>query len=198
MTSLDNDSSPKRQATTLIMVLCSAVVSALLVSGLMAYYYGPSGRYQVKNTLLSFELVENLVYSDTNSKTGGTSRFIFDGIEFRYHDPDSNQQKQLLVDLEQYHDFYHEIMNDRSLIEVPDEVIGLFNNRNDGSLLIKARTESHAAWQDDTKIFQEVDFSDNGDYYRIQLREEKTANPWAYFRHQNIYQLALHTFIPEQ
>lgn len=186
----------KQQIRTLLGVLLCGIACAFLVVGFGAYYYGPSGRYKVRNALIAPELAMTLIYNDTNSKTGGTSRYIFDGIQFSYYAPHEKQVKRIEIDPELYNRFYQSILSDISIDPVTAEIEGLFQKEHEASLNIKVRTESRAAWQDDTKSFQEVTFASQGDYYRIELHEEKNPNPWAYFHHPKIYQKAIQTFVP--
>lgn len=188
--------SPKRQIRNLLMVLFSSVMCAFLVSGMLLYYYSPSGRYVVKNALLAPELTTALMYNDTNHKTGGSSRFVFDGIEFAFYDSETKQQRKLQITPEQYQNFYQLIASEQSLLDVSKEVVALFNQEATAKLSIKVRTESHAAWQDETKIFQSVLFVFEGDFFRIELHEEKSANNWVYFYHPGIYQEVMKVFIP--
>lgn len=188
--------SPKRQIRNLLMVLVSSVICAFLVSGLLLYYYSPSGRYIVKNALLAPELTTTLMYNDTNHKTGGSSRFVFDGIEFSFYDNQTKQQRNMQLTQEQYQKLYQLIASDKSLLNVPKEVISQFNKATNATLTIKVRTESHAAWQDETKIFQAMRFVNDGDYFNIELHEEKSANNLVYFYHPGIYKEILQSVIP--
>lgn len=180
----------------LLTVLISGVVCAFLVSGLLLYYYGPSGRYLVKNALLAPELMTSLAYNDTNKKTGGNSRFVFDGIEFSFYDDQAKMQRLIQISPGAYKNFYDLVMADKSLLNVPEAVLALFEKAAT-ILTIKVRTESHAAWQDETKVFQVVQFSDEGNHYRIKLHEEPSPNEWVYYSHPDILTNAIHTLIPQ-
>ena len=175
------DRSQKSQIRNLLAVLGAGLLSAFLVAGILLYKYGPSGRYAFKSTLLAPELVTGLSFNDTNSKTGGTSRFVFGGIEYAYYDFQEKQWKQVPITLEQYANLYQEVGNQESLANVDDEVVSFFNEGNPPKLILLARTESDASWQESKKPFQEVQFSNNGNYFRIQLREDNRGIHWAYF-----------------
>lgn len=178
------------------MVITMAVSSAFLLSGVLAYHYGPSGRYLAHNTLLAPNLITKLDYNDTNPKTGGSSRFVFEDILFSFYDSAAKQKRVLHISPEQYAQFYKLITNDKSLENAPQDVITSFYTEKIASLIIKVRTESHAAWQDETKTFQQVDFVPEGDLYRIELHEEKSAPDfWVYFNHPDIYRKVLNTFM---
>jgi hypothetical protein len=190
-----NHSSYKNQIYTLLGVLSAAVICALLLAGILIYYYGPSGKYLAGNTLLESNLATTLSYDDTNIKTGGMSRFVFDGIDFSYHD--KRGEPQLIeISPELYQKLYRIIANDSSLLQIPENTSTLFNKSDLNVLSIRVRTESHAGWQDESKRFQEVQFSPQGNYYRIQLHEEDSSNRWVYFYHPDIYQSVLKALIP--
>ena len=48
-----------------------------------------------------------------------------------------------------------------------------------------------------TKIFQEVQFANEGDFYRVELHEQNAAHNWAYFYHPNVYKQAMSIFAGE-
>lgn len=192
------DKSEKNQIRNLLAVLVFAVFSGFLLLGFFIYNYGPTGRYPVKDALLAPDLIATLDYNDTNPKTGGMSRFLFDGIEFSYFDEEKNRQTKP-INLEMYQQFYQVISNDKSLLEVPEEVIRSFN-KGFAKLKINVRTESHAEWQNVSKEFQEVHLLTNGDYYRIQLHEQPQASSsqWVYYFHPEIYKSSLNIFQIQQ
>lgn len=180
----------------LITVLSSAIIAAFLLSFFFVYNYGPSGRYLVKNALLSPELTTTLSYNDINHKTGGSSRFVFDSIEFSNADSYSKQQRQLKITPEQYAQFYQLVSSDKSLQNSTEDLLALFGKGIAASLVIKVNTENHAAWQEESRVFQEVDFTKEGNYYRISLHDEKMGK-WIYFYHPNIFAKVTDLFIPK-
>lgn len=184
--------SPKRQVRNLLSVLSFSILSAFLIAGLLLYAYGPSGRYLVKQALLSPDLMTSLNFNDSNHKTGGMSRFVFDGIELSLYDSQTKKMQNKPISLDGYKKFYELVANEKSLKSPPEEVESSFRKMPIASLLINIRTDSHAAWQDETKIFQEINFLVEGDYFRIELREEQNSGGnWAYYYYPGIYQKAL-------
>jgi hypothetical protein len=184
----NNREGSRQQVRTLLKVIVSAVVAALVLVGSLLYYFGPSGRYLVKNALIDPSLTPTLSYNDVNHKTGGTSRFVYDGIEFVYYDERTKQQHTLSVLPETYQTLYDKIANEKSLLEVPSEILSEFVLP--ATLSIMVRTDSHAPWQDETKVFQKVDFAPKGGYFRIELHEQPSGN-LIYFSHSDIYEEAL-------
>lgn len=186
--------SAKRQVRNLLLVFFSAILFGFIVAIFSVYNYGPSGRYLAPNALLSPDLISSLSYNDTNSKTGGKSRFVFDGFEFTHYDAKDKKNKHKQPELDQYAAFYKSIMNDSSMQKVPDSVIALFNNPATATLSINVRTEGHTEWQNDQKAFEQVDFSPDGDYYRIRLHEAISPDQWIYFNHPGIYKEVMKIF----
>ncbi|MBA3957758.1 MAG: hypothetical protein H0X51_05115 [Parachlamydiaceae bacterium] len=188
--------SAKNQIRNLILVIFSAICGAFILSGVLLYQYGPSGRYMVRNALLSPDLLTTLSYNDTNIKTGGLSRFVYDGMVLSLPDSKSKQTREIQIDPAHYQLLYQQISSDTSLGTVPDSISTLFSKETPATLTIKVRTESHAEWQDESKAFQKLQFATEGNFYRIELHEEKSPDQWIYFNHPDIYQKALKVFIP--
>ncbi len=184
------DRSQKSQIRNLTVVIFSSLLAALLLAGILLYNYGPSGRYAFKGTLLAPELIQGLNYNDTNSKTGGMSRFVFGDIEYTFYDSQKKQWQKIPVSIEKYANFYQAIGNKESVSLVDDAMISLFNEGMPSKLILLAKTESDASWQTLKKTFQEVEFATNGNYFRVQLREDNTGNNWAYFYMPGILQKA--------
>lgn len=161
----------KKDIRNLLLVMGVAIVAAVGVTGWFLIYYGPSGRYLVENTLLRPDLLSGLNYNDLNPKTGQMDRYVFDKIV--YNDKE--------IPVSTYAQFYQMIEADDSVKNPPLE---LFSHPS--RLIIKVRTESSTEWQKDTKNFLEIDIA--RDYYRIELHEDKSAEPFVYFYHPKIYQ----------
>jgi hypothetical protein len=192
---LSGEPSSKQQIKDLILVLLSGVLAACIISGILLYKYGPTGVYTVTDALIDPTLATTLDYNDHNDITNGKDRFVFNGIEFSYYDSKENKQKKINISSESYKKFYNMISLDKSILNIPPEISNLFNPANAAILNINVRTESHAAWQNETKQFQSVNFAYAGDYYRIKLHEEKYPNEWVYFHHPAIYQQVLQLFV---
>lgn len=183
-----NQASPpaSNQIRNLFFIMLSAVICALFISGLLLKKYGPSGGYIAQNTILSPDVTESLWYTDSNQKTGGNSRFVFDAIEFSYFNNKINQWQQLKIDQNRYRSFYQMVMSDKSISEITPQLLSLFDGN--ASLIVKVRTESNAGWQEEVKTLQKIEFASDGNHYRVDLREQNSPNQWAYFTHPQIFQ----------
>lgn len=181
--------STKQQIRNLLLLIFSGIFVGLLVCLFFLYYYGPSGQYSVKNSLLSPAVLENLTFNDIDPKTGKVERFNFSGIEFSYLDASQKQMKRVQITPEQYRNFYNVIADDVSLKEISLQVEEQFSKMGSASLVLRMKTNGSS----EDKIFQQLNIVTNGDYYRIELRDMTSGNKssWIYFHHQNIYQKAL-------
>lgn len=173
-----------------MLLLCSAVASALLVVLLLLYLYNPSGRYEGKNVLLSPQLVEQISFEDLNGKTGASSRFVFDNMELVFYDIAAQRWQSYPISLEKYATFFNAVQSDLSLADPDKKVENIFASQKVASLHIVAKTVSDEKWQKITKVIQEVEFAAADDLYRVDLRQEALGGKgWAYFHRQNISEL---------
>lgn len=185
----------KHQVKNLLAVVGSGFLCAFLIAIMMLYYYGPTGRYYVKNILISPEVLPEMNYNDSNSKTNKNSRFIFNGIELSFYDRDAKRVTVIPVTENAYRKFYHMIEQDGNVDNPSDDLKLLFEKEGTATLVITVKTESKADWQMLTKGFQQVQLSKEGDDYRIELHDQNQAEKWVYFHHPKIYQEAMNILI---
>lgn len=183
--------STKREIRNLIGVILSGVIGACLLTGILLHFYGPTGRYYVSNVLLSPDLVQNLSYQEVDPKTGQATHYVFRGIEFAYYDPAQKKWISFPVLSDIYEKFYQKISNDLSLEEISNQILDTFYKSQPAKLTIKIKTDSAAV----QRTFQDLELADQGDYYRVQLRQQtESAGGWVYFYHPGIYQEAMNLF----
>lgn len=181
------------QIRNLLFVIGSGTLCACALAWLMIVYYGPSGSYLVRNALLSPDLIQNLTYNETLSKNGASSTYVFDKIEFSYFDETEKKWIKLIVPIELYRSFYQRIESEKSLLDMPDDVVNETFKNTPASLSLIVHAQNNSVM---TQTFQEVQFPKNGDYYRITLREQtsKPSGSWIYYYHPGIYKEALQLF----
>lgn len=167
------------------------VVTAFLIVGFSIIYYGPTGRYFANSVVIEPNVLAQLNYNDYNPETGGSDRYVFDEITFEKGD----EILKMGIDLTTYAKFYELIKDDKSLSPL-SPVKEAFNSNKLAILKIFVRTESPAAWQKNVKIFQEMEFDSQGNYYRVQLHESEKGIHWVYFHHPEILSKILHIFKP--
>lgn len=178
-----------REITALLSVVFGGGAFALLVAIGLVYFYGPSGLYDLKHTLLSPNMIGELKYQDVNPQTGAREIFVFDSINFTYFHPGEGRWKKVAVDREKYQKFYDLVVDDVSVDEVTALITDQFLSSNPAMLEIIVHPENKRSTV--TRTFQEVTLAYQGDYYRIELHEESSQKNWAYFFHKDIYRLAL-------
>ncbi len=187
------DDQAKQQIRNLLLVIFSGVGLALLVTLLMIFRWGPTGQYLTQDVLVSPDLMTNLAYNDSNPKTGGSSRFVFDRLEYEYYDLEKQLWQKVVVSQDQYAQFFKLVTGERSLLDIKPSLVYEFNQATPARLTLWVRTESVSSLAT-KKIFQEVHFSKEGNYFRVQLRQTTSGPTWVYFKRDNIYQEVLQIF----
>lgn len=175
------------QICRLLYVFGAAIATAIVLSLLSLYYYNPTGEYLAKNVLLNSEVISKL---DGKAK----NLFTFRGIEYSYYDRTNQQWIKKSVPVETYDTFYKKVASDRSVAVLTDEIKAVFGNGNPSVLSVNVRVdkiESH----NPSLAFTDVVFAENGDYYKVMLREASKGEGWAYFYHPGIYETAQQFFV---
>jgi hypothetical protein len=185
--------SRKDDIRNLLIVLGGAICCALALTLFAVRNYGPGSRYDIQNVLLKPELVHELSYTETDPMSGLPSRYVLDGIEFSYLEPESNTWKKKQVSQAKYQQFYDLVAKEKSVLELTDEIRQSFAISPPSRLVIKVRSEGGNT----PKTFLEVDFANQGDFYRVMLRNNPQQEEWAYFHHPRIYQDILYLFTHE-
>ena len=190
------DAAKKRQIRNLLFITGSALLFSFAFSVLFLYNYGPTGTVVIKDVLLSPDILAGLNFNDTNKKTGGMSRFIFDKIQFEYDDLQNGTREKKIVSNDAYRAFYEKIKSNKSLLDLNDEIKNAFNKGRNANLKIYVRTTSSTPLQFLEKVFQEIEFSKNDNYFRVQLRESDSSGAnFAYFSEDGIYKAASTIFL---
>lgn len=189
---LDVEPAKKTQVKELLLLMFFSLAAAFGVTFFFIYTYGPTGQYLVETTLLEPKLLTQLNYNDYNKITNAQDRFVFDHLTFSYYDQKSQVWKNVPATEMQYSQFYEKVAGQKSLSSIPEETVRKFAESNPAKLSIYVRTESPAAWQKETKLFQEVQFVEN--YFRVELHEQEPGTNWAYFYYPRIYEDAVKLF----
>jgi len=176
----------RKQIRNFLFVFGGGIGAAFLLAVFLVMHYGPQGYYEVATVLLSPKLLHELNYNDTNPKTGGFDRFVFDSIQFSYLEPSLKKWQNVPVDEKRYAQFYALIKSEKSVLDPDNQLERAFLQGSISKLTLRVKTESSAAWQALTKVFQEVQFAQNGADFRIQLHEQNPGEHWAYFQRPGI------------
>jgi len=187
---IESKLSPKKQITNFLFVIAAGVIFGFAIVGFFLYRYNPSGQYVAKNVLISPHTLAHLWYSDQNPKTGGESRFVFDGVIAEQYSESAQRWIERPISLTVYQKFYRFIQDDVSIKDA-EAVESFFSSVRPLRVKIMVRTESNAVWQAVQEIFQEIQIVRDTGYYRVQLHEDGPGTHWAYFQHRGIYDLAV-------
>lgn len=167
----------KQQIRNFLTVIFAGVLCAVLLSGFFLYYYSPTGTYLTEKVLVAPESLNTIKFSDNGRK------YTFDHIEFLHFDQDENQWRRETITPAQYAAFYQLVREQESLLAVDDEIRSRFTRGNPSMLTVVIRTEGNGIT---TKVFQQVQFVQEGDYFRVELLREKNDEQWAYYHHPEI------------
>ncbi len=194
----DTGTHKRKDLRNLLLVLFASVCAAFFLTVYFIYNYGSTGQYRLTHVLMEPSLLSQLNYNDKDPKTGGTSRYSFNSIEFNWYDDQTKRWKKLQVDTEKYALLFSFLSGDLSIKEVTDPIRNLFNQTRTANLIFTVKTESSAQWQENSKVFQETEFVHQGDYYRVELREQTSGEHWAYFYHPDVFKKVLEIMVPSQ
>lgn len=189
----EKNKSARKQIFDVLTILILGVTFAFALSLATLYYFGPSGSYKAGNILLSPEVSESLSYYDPNPTGGKPNHFVFDKIELHYLDPKEREWKREKIALENYKRFFEIITSERSLLVVPETILSEFVHESPTTLTVMVKDESsrREGASGKMRVFQEMEILKEGDYYRIQIKDAREGENWAYFYHMGIYQKSL-------
>ncbi len=177
-------SSRSAQIRNLIVVIGGGMLAALLIAYFMVTNYGPTGQYQTNNILLEPSFVQNISFQEQDPQTGKNSRYTFDRIEWLHFDSASNRWISSKLDENTYSKIYDLLRKDNSIVRVTPETKNLFYTTTPTSVTIVVHAENH----ENTKVLQEIQFADHGDFYRVLLREDAPSQNWIYFFHPKVFE----------
>lgn len=197
MAGIEQNNGASKQIRSLLFVLLLGVMSAGALAGFFLYSYGPTGIYQLKNIMISPDVLGTLTYPDHNPGSNKSSRYALDKIMFSYWESSSRQWKKTAVSLDAYQSFYHRFANATSLPVASEDVISSFQRQPPATLTldVSASIEGNKMM---SKKFQGVDFASGGDFFRVELHEQAAGSNWAYFFSPGIYREALSIFASKE
>ncbi|MCH9628042.1 MAG: hypothetical protein S4CHLAM2_16920 [Chlamydiales bacterium] len=179
--------SKPKEVQNLILMLSSGVFVAFLVIAALLYFYGSSGTYLVRSILISPDALEHISFGSEE----GSSRFVFNKIEFVRAESLGKGWGRYAVSKQSYAAFYKLIAGERSLPHLSDEMIRGFETVAPSTLTIFVQPRDTGK---NDALFQEVEFLDREDVFRIKMRDEEET--WVYFRYPEIYNRAIELFAP--
>lgn len=167
---------PATQIRNLIMVIGAGMMAALMLAYFLVNQYGPTGQYIAGNIVLQPSLVSKVTFQDKDS------RYSFDRIEWMHFDNAENRWTSSKIDDDTYGKIYQLIKNDKSIIKVTPETQNLFYTSTPSIVTIVVHNEN----RENTKVFQEIQFVEHGDFFRVLLKDDNPTQNWIYFFHPKV------------
>lgn len=184
------------QITMLFVVIGASVIAACAIAMTFLYYYNPTGSYIAGKMLVEPDRLEKMGYSEAVVRGGDNTPFVLAEIRFGHFDSALKGWVNTPVDMDKYARFFSLIAADTSLSEINDTIRAGFLQGHPSKLILSAKRAGSV--QDTKTEFLQVDFSNEGNYYRINLRAQTTkkANEdlWVYFYHPGIGKEVLNLF----
>lgn len=184
--------SSRQQVRNLLLVLVSAVLSGCLIVGAMIYHWGPAGDYALHDVLLAPDVLPQLSYNEAGSNTKGSSRLVFDHIEFRYFHDAQGQWRVVDVPLHAYQSFYDQIRSDRSILHPPDDLPTHFDSTRNPRLSIWVKSTGDAPME--RRVIQELAFAKER-LYRVAMIGQPGGR-WIYFEHPSLERATAALMVP--
>jgi hypothetical protein len=173
----------EKEIGSLLGLLGISMLVACALVGYMVYNWGPSGVYKLKNVILSPGNLEELTYRDVSPSGATGTQMVFDRLEFIQLTPLGGGRQRASVSPQAYSRFYDLVRQEKSLDPVPSQLVESFFHQSAMHFLVRPERSGDSGGQ---RVFQEVQFSADGDHYRVELRFDSKGRPWAYFYHPNI------------
>lgn len=174
-----------REIRRLLFVIFGSVFFAFFIALYFISYHSPSGKFIGGDSILNPEVLAQLRYVDQSDEKKAI--YVFDRIDFDFFDINEKKWKTVNIDLERYQIFFDVIAKDESVSDDNLNLSDLFGRGFSlGILNIKVRKESDAY---QSKVFQEITFSSDGNYYRVNSPYQKDF--FAYFYHPRVYHQAI-------
>ncbi len=188
--------SPWGPIRNLLAVLFSAILVASIFALFMLYNYGPSGHYILNNVLLAPDTLANVSFADSDLTAAKSQRYQYDRIEFSNWNAEKKQWLRMPIGTSEYGQFYQKIASEKSILEVSHEVVNQFYSLPPSKLTIfmKSATANSSSGTS-SKPLQVAEFSQDGNYYRIELHGQQGSEQWAYFYHPNILKEVAELFV---
>lgn len=175
----ESSTSPWSDVTRLILVLLASVSVAGGTVLFMLHYYGGTGLHRAEHVLMEPELLGSLRYTAKDPGAARAMAYVYHRMEFSYPSHQGTWEHHA-VSLQQYGNFFGAVAKEVSEDEVTDAVLGQFRRGDLLSLVLYVKPEGRPGVSD-ARVFQEIQFSREGDYFRVELRVDDVQRRWAYF-----------------
>lgn len=182
-----HDSMKGKEIRTLLIVLTSGIAAALLMTFGMLKIYNPEGVYSAGNLLLTPANAYSLEFTEPGSKAKTDVKYKFKGITYTFYDQSKREWVKKTLTQAQYEAIYALMKNDVSLVNPSFDVINYFSQHRLANIEIKVNRLGTDAQTQTELNFSEIAITEQGDHYRITLRQSGGDFNWAYFYHRGIF-----------
>jgi len=184
----------KKEVKNLLLVFGAAIGSA--VFGILYIIYSTSGpgNYTLSNILISPEVIQRFSSLSDKEHSKQLPPLQFNRIDLSFFNPTTHLWETKELSREDYQKLYTLIASDKS-IDPPSDAINAFRQPPPIKLIIQIEEKSTKNFTSLKSVFQEVDFAAQGDFFRVQLREQGQDPQQAYFYHPAIYQTVIKTLV---
>lgn len=189
-----DSSNKKNEIKNLFFIFGSAIGLGLLAAGYIIYSSATAGQYKLDHILISPDVMVTLNAAKQSNKALNLPPVIFKQIELTYYDSEQKKWEKKELGQDEYSVLFNQLASDKSLEPPPEKALNAFHQPPPIKLTILVEEKNGKNLYPVKSIFQEVDFSAAGDFYRVQLREQKPQSSIAYFYHANIYETVLNLF----
>lgn len=172
--------SKKREIYSLLFIILSGIIGALLLTLAMTLYYTTEGTYRATNVIIEPSLLSTIRYVDQEGGRGDKSSYVYDKITYLSLDTDTKKLQTVNLTSKQYDAIYSLLSGDTSMRDGAEAIEKQFSESSSLAFILK-----NAAHQSYYTLLR-IEFSSDGNYYRVQLRGNGPKDMWAYFSHPNI------------
>lgn len=176
-----------REIKTLLLVLGTAIAAAVLLAFGMLKMYNPEGNYLAGNLLLDPTTAFSLEYSEPGPKARTDQKFKFKEVALTFFNKNTRSWTTKLLTEKEYELFYSKVKGDVSLPESTPAVEGHFANRSPAMIEVKVMRIGTEPGMQSVLNFSEAAVAEQGDYYRLTLRQNNGGTTWVYFYHPGIF-----------
>ncbi len=165
-------SAQKKQVGSILMILFLGVFTGLMMVVGLLVVYSPPETISAKNSLLSADVIES--FSEE-----GHGSFTFDHIEYFYHKEGDVSWSGHEVTIPEYKQFYRLVQGDKGSVTEGE------NFGDVGARLVIFGREKNAR----STPFQEIQFSEDGNHFRVQMKTPESKSKWVTYTHEDIQAL---------
>ncbi len=170
------DLSAKQQVRGFLSLIAASLLSAFLIVAFLINYYDGLASYKAGDILISPDLVEQFSYTEATSTS---SQYFVGDIQLAKKN-ERGLYEQRALSAKTYRNFYSLVKNTKSLALSPSLEHDFM--KRGAKLYIEVELKSKSEDLSHTRSFQQLEFTQDGKFFRVQLQSKVKNTTWAYFR----------------